>query len=223
MSDGAEWWGGRLADGSLIVLSPEIGEFMVADSSSTTGLQPKPYKRRTGSLRGWLGTRTGIPFPYSRGHSIGLRRGTLILIIILFVGEIVPINWFIEERLGLSSATPLGGAAFLLAGMVASALVLALAYFIEVAPLKRVGVEFFDIEDSDDDYLRYVHPKVAETSEWECLEEAAKKHPPPDDKAHEAHLLIWEAAGITATLDAHEILPEDRDRLSEMALLARGL
>ena len=223
MSDGAEWWGGRLADGSLIVLSPGIEEFMVADSSSTTGLQPKPHKKKAHSLKDWLGIRTGIPFPYNRGHSIGLRRGTLILAIALLVGEVIPVNWFIEKRLGLSSATFLGGSAFFLSGLVASTAVLTLIYFIEVAPLKRAGMEFLDIEDSDDDYLRYVHPKIVETREWESLEEAAKKHPPPGEKAHEVHLLMWEAAGITATLDAHEILPADRDRLSEMALQARGL
>lgn len=223
-AQGAEWWGGRLADGSLIVLSPSGDALLTGDSSSPTGLQPKPRREKARSLKTWTGVRTGVPFPYGRdGHSIGIRRGTLALTLPLLIGGALALRWLIEARLGLSPSSVAGGLLSLATAALFCALLLALIYSIEVLPMKRRGVRFVSVPDDDDDYLRYVHSKVADAPQWATLEDAARRYSPPAGGAAEVHALMWEAAGIKPTLDASEILAEDIARLDEMALQARDL
>lgn len=176
------------------------------------------------TFKEWAGSRTSIPFPYGRsGHTVGVRRGTLLLVVILLLAAMATVNWWVEEVLHSSPTAPLGGVATLAVGSLISLVLVTLVYAIEIAPLKRQGVRFLDVGADNDDYLRYVHPAIAATGEWETITEAARKHPPPSGKASGIHSLLWEAAGIKPTLDAGEILPVNSSHLSEIALLARGL
>lgn len=221
---GTEWWGGSLSDGSLVVLSPSGSALLLADSSSPSGLPPGAGKEKASSLREWVGIRSRVPFPYEQGgHSIGIRRGTLALAVVVLLVSMIVVNWMVEGVLGLSATSVPGGLATLGAGTVVCILLLALIYAIEVLPMKRRGVQFISIAEDDDDYLRYVHSAVSSTPEWKTLECVARENPPPSEKASDIHSLLWDAAGIKPTLDAAEILPHDRARMDEMALLARGL
>lgn len=221
---GAEWWGGSLTDGSLVVLSPSGRAMLLSDSSSPSGLQPGAGKKKAASFREWVGIRSGIAFPYEKGgHKIGIRRGTLLLVATLFIVAIPAVNWLVEGVLDSSATSLLGGGVTIASGIILCVLVLGLVHLIEVAPLKRQGVHFLNIEEDDDDYLRYVHPAVASTDEWTTLAGVAREHAPPSEKSSGIHSLLWEAAGIKPTLDAGEIRPDDESRLAEIALLARGL
>lgn len=207
-----------------MVLSPSGRALFLSDSSSSTGLQPGVGREKAASLRGWLAVRTGVPFPYERGgHSIGLRRRTLILVVVLLLASMALVNWLVEAGLHSSPTALLGGVVTLIVGTGVCLLLFALVHVIEIAPLKRQGVQFLDIEEDDDDYLRYVHPRVSETPEWTVLADVAQEHAPPSEKAHGIHGLMWEAASIKPALDTGEIRSSDHDRLSETALLARGL
>lgn len=222
--DGAEWWGGYLADGSLVVLSPSGRALFLSDSSASTGLQPGAGRKKSASAREWLAVRSGIPFPYGKsGHSIGLRRGTVILGIALLLTSMTLVNWLVEAVFHSTPTAFFGGLVTLAIGMCVCALLLSLVYAIEVVPLKRQGIQFINVEEDSDDYLRYVHPKVSGTEEWGVLTVIAQEHSPPSEKAQGIHDLMWEVAGIKPTLDAGEIRPSDLERLSETALLARGL
>lgn len=221
---GAEWWGGALADGSLIVLSPSGSALFVGDSSSQSGLQPGAGKTKTSSVREWFGTRTGVPFPYDKeGHSIGLRRGTLVLGVVLLFAAMYAVNVLVEKVLHSSSTDALGIFAIVSLGTVTWILLLLMVYALDVAPLKRRGVRFISMEEDDDDYLRYVHPSVSSTPDWKTLADVANKFRPPSEKSTDIHSLLWDASGIKPTLDTGEIRPRDKARLTEMALLARGL
>lgn len=220
----AEWWGGGLADGSLVVLSPSGNALLLSDSSSPSGLQPGAGKVHGSSLREWASARSGVAFPYGKeGHTIGIRRGTLLAAFVLLVAAVSAVNWLIKEVLHLPTLSVAGGSATLALSTLVCILLLALMYVIEVVPLKRRGVQFMDIEEDDDDYLRYVHPAVSSTDEWGTLTRVASQHTPPSGESREVHALLWEAAGIKPTLDAGEIRPEGQSRLAEIALLARGL
>lgn len=222
--EGAEWWGGHLADGSLVVLSPSGRALFVSDSSSPSGLQPGVGKNKASSFKEWAGTRTGVPFPYGRGgHTIGVRRGTVVLVVVLLVIAVTLVNWLVESALHSSPTTLLGGGVTLVAGLGVCVVLSVLVHVIEVAPLKRRGVQFLDMEEDNDEYLRYVHPAVSSTDEWGGLSRMAREYSPPSEQASVIHSLLWEAAGIKPTLDAGEILPGDQSRLSEIALFARGL
>lgn len=221
---GAEWWGGRLADGSLVVLSPTGSALFLSDSSSPTGLQPGASRRKVSSVKEWLGVRSGFAIPYQKGgHVIGVRRGTLLFAGAFFFSILSAVTWLMEKYLHLEPFSALWTAATFLLGILSVPLALLLIYVIEVLPLKMRGVQFIDVEEDDDDHLRYVHPAVAETDEWGSLVQAAREHAPPSDNSARVHELLWETAGIKPTLDASEIRPADRDRLTENALLARGL
>lgn len=223
-TQGAEWWGGHLADGSLVVLTPTGSALLLGDSSSPSGLPPGAGKGKASSLREWAGMRSAIPFPFdSAGHSVGIRRGTLALAVGILLASMLVVNWLVEGMLELPATGFMGGLATLGAGTAICALLLGLVYAIEVLPMKRRGVQFISMNEGDDNYLRYVHSTVSSTPEWKTLEQIAREHAPPSEKASAIHSLIWEAAGIKPTLDAGEILPRDRSRLDEMALLARGL
>lgn len=220
---GAEWWGGGLADGSLVVLSPSGRALLLSDLSSPSGLQPGAGKRKAASFTEWAGIRSGVAFPYEKGgYRIGVRRGTILLVVSMLLVAIPAVGWLVEGVLRFPTASFMGGLITLALGTFTCVALFALVYVIEVVPLKREGVRFFDVTE-DDDYLRYVHPTVASTEEWETLVGVAQDHSPPSEKSSGIHSLLWEAAGIKPTLDAGEIRDDDRSRLSEIALLARGL
>lgn len=221
---GAEWWGGSLTDGSLVVLSPSGRALLLSDSSSPSGLQPGVGKRKASSFTEWAGIRSGVAFPYEKGgYRIGVRRGTILLVVSMLLVAIPTVGWLVEGVLRLPTTSFMGGLITLALGTLTCVALLALVYVIEVVPLKREGVRFFDVTEDDDDYLRYVHPSVASTEEWETLVGVAQEHSPPSEKSSGIHSLLWEAAGIKPTLDAGEIRDGDKSRLSEIALLARGL
>lgn len=222
ISQGAEWWGGRLGDGSLVVLSPSGEALMLGDTSTPSGLQPGAKEASSG-LRGWLRARSRVPFPYEGRHTIGLRHGTILVALALLVSLTVALRWLAEELTGIEPSGTAGGLMGLAVGTVACILTLALVYALEVLPLKRKGVRFVQADEDIEPYLRYVHSAVSATPEWESLTEVAREHSPPSEKASDIHRLLWDAAEIKPTLDASQVLPDDSARLSEMALLARAL
>lgn len=223
-TQGTEWWGGRLSDGSLVVLSPSGEALFLGDSSSASGLPPGMGKAKSASFRDWAGTRSRVPFPYERGgHTIGIRKGTLLFIGTLMLIAVLTANWAVDALFRVASLGQPGAFITLATGPVVCTLLLALLYAVEVRPLKRRGVKFIAVEEDDDKYLRYVHSAVVLTPEWAVLEGVAREHAPPSERSLGIHGLLWDAASIRPTLDAGEILPEDQSRLSEMALFARGL
>lgn len=223
-TQGTEWWGGRLSDGSLVVLSPSGEVLFLGDSSSASGLPPGMGKAKSASFKDWAGTRSRVPFPYERGgRTIGIRKGTLLFIAMLMLVSMLTANWVIEGLFHVASLGQPGAFITLATGPVTCTLLLALLYAVEVRTLKRRGVKFIAVEAGDDKYLRYVHSAVVRTPEWAVLEGVAREHAPPSKRSLGIHDLLWDAASIRPTLDAGEIPPEDQSRLSEMALFARGL
>lgn len=220
---GPEWWGGRLTDGSTVVLSPTGATILLNDLSSTTGLLPQGSPKRRRSFREWVAARSRIPFPYEGGYTVGVRNGTVLIAIafmILFNGT-VQVLFPLLMREWWSSYW--GLFASLMMAIVGFGVLTVFVYAVEVRPLKRRSIHFVPVGSDDDNYLRYVHPVVCSTNEWRVLVEVAQECGPPSSKASEIHALLWTAAGIKPTLDAGELVPRDEIRLAEIALQARGL
>lgn len=221
---GRQWWGGRLADGTTVVLSPTGNALMLGDSSSASGLAPRSRAPSGTTFRAWAATRSQVPFPYQRGgHTIGIRYGTLMATAALGAAMVLTSLWAIGGGDAIPDQGNLEEAVTIAAGTLIGALLLALIYLVEVFPLKRRGIQFIPMPEDDDQYLRYAHLAIISTPEWGALEEMAHQLSPSAASAATVHGFLWEAAGMKPTLDAGEIRVADRARLREMALLSRGL
>lgn len=218
------WWGGALADGSVVVLDPDLEGALLSDTSSPTGLQPGAGRRRPPSWRAWAAGRSAVPLPYDGdGHSIGVRRGTLAVVLAVLAATTLTLRALFGSPLAVSPVAwgVVAGHLVMWAGV--WGVLLAGVYAVEVWPLKRRGVRFTDVSYEDQSRARYVHPVVLDSPEWEALTEAAEHHAPPGRQARTVHRLLWEAAAIRPSLDTGHLLPDDSARLSEIALFTRGL
>lgn len=223
-SQAPPWWGGALADGSVVVLNPDLEGALLSDTSSTTGLQPGAGRAKAASWREWAATRSAVPLPYDGdGHCIGVRRATLTVALVALTATTLTLRALFGSPLAASPVSwgVVAGHLAMWAGV--WAVLLTGVWAVEVWPLKRRGVRFMHVSYDDQRHARYVHPVVLESPEWEALTVAARGHAPPSPRAAAVHRLLWEAAALRPGLDTGALLPEDDARLSEMALSIRDL
>lgn len=194
------WWGGRLSDGTMIVLNPHLPA-PVEVYDLTTGEQPPTWHSTPPrGWRGWMLSRVGNSDPPTRGTSslrpasltgAPLRRSISLAALCVTVGVTAAV---------MSPSGALATGTWAAAVFVAAVAVYAWS---EGRPLRLGTVTEMPTmaAPADTDPTRYVPNAVARTTEWQTLVTAADSLGNSDARAPELHRVLWKAANLRAYED----------------------
>lgn len=207
------WWGGALADGTVIVTNPAFPVESIVDYTATTATRDTMYQAPPTNLREWLGHRVtslgrlplGLPLAPMRSSLI-LAMGSAVLTTVLVITLAPGPTWM---------------AAIMVAGAALGAL-LVLANERRAVDTDTL-VPVAETDHSPLSPLRYVDPQVVAMRAWERIEAVAERLGPRSPESATVHQTLWAAAGVHASMDEGILEPVARVDLELLATQAEDL
>lgn len=211
----SRWWGGPLADGTVVVTNPinpveGIVDLTASSETSQEMYQPEPEER---NFSQWWNTRVSSWGRLPLSVPVAPMRGSLVLVAAAMV---------MATALWVFTRAPYW--AFLIMIIVA-ALVAAVALIVhERRKLKVEELTYIGGEDRGPlSLLRYVDAPVSDTTQWRLIAALADRLGPSHDASEQVHHLLWDAAEVRAYRDVPEVSIEGLVRLDALAAEAAKL
>lgn len=208
------WWGGPLADGTVIVTNPINPSTSIVDLTATSTTSDQMYRPESEDKSfsdWWFGRMDSFRLPL--GLPIAPMRGSIVL---ASAGIILTASVFF--LLG----TPYWATVFFV--LLASLLAVALLVGNEWRKIKPLELQAIPEEDrSPLAPVRYVDKAVSDTEEWERIACSADRVGPESPVTQEVHRILWHAAGVRAYADLDQVGPEEFEELEALAVLSETL
>lgn len=205
----SRWWGGRLSDGTEIVVNPKNPATAIFDLTDENGQAPaQMHQPKPDSVRSWLSDRSSQPAQRMRG-SLGAApsRGALLASAGVLM---VPLAILL-----LSSITD---AAMLFLAVVAG---LGLSRLVLTKDTKRSGKDqAANVHPGDDPHLaplRYVPEAVSASTPWRRMTDRADEITAEDARAEEVLNRLWKGAGVDVYLEDGSLHSRGRVLLEQLA------
>lgn len=211
----SRWWGGPLADGTVIVTNPINPVEGIVDLTASPDTSQEMYQPQTED-RGvvqWWNTRVSSRGRLSLPVPVAPMRGSLVLVVAA-LGLAVTVWFFLRAPYWAFLAM------VALGGVIGGIALLA-------HERRKLKVEDLIYVEGDDrgplSPLRYVDTAVSETTQWRLIAAVADRLGPSHERSDQVHHLLWKAAGVRAYRDVPEVSIEGLVRLDGLAAEAAKL
>lgn len=195
------WWGGRLADGSEIVINPDHPPQALFDLTKGNDGPVTPYQPTPNNARDWLRGRNGaLSLWVKRLSDRNPSRGVLAIAtlgLIVGAGALVAAVTFLMP--GMFTKSPV---VVIFTALIVGIAVAAIPISADHARQRRIA---FAISPDDDDQfaaIRYVPAAITAHPEWRAAAALADTIGPDNASAPRVLNILWATAGIpTSALD----------------------